>query len=78
MCVHVLSLLIKLVRPTLSSLPCGFSLHLTPAVPGALSEQGEVTRRGVDACPGHLHCGFSNGEMWLPALSPSQSDALEA
>lgn len=57
---------------------CGFSLHLTPAVPGALSEPGEVVQRGGGACSVHLRRGFSSGAMWLPAPSASQSDALEA
>lgn len=63
---------------SISSPPCRFSFPAAPALRGGLSEQDEVAEREGDACSGHLHHGFSSGEMWLPAPSPSQGDTLQA
>lgn len=63
---------------SISSLPCRFSFPAAPALRGGLSEQDEVAEQEGDACSGHLHHGLSNGEMWLPAPSPSQGDTLQA
>lgn len=63
---------------SISSLPCHFSFPAAPASHGVLSEQDEMAEREGDACSGHLHHGISDGEMWLPAPSPSQGDASQA
>ena len=63
---------------SICSLLCHFSFPAAPALRSGLSEQDETAEGEGDACSGHLHHGFSNGKMWLPAPSPSQGDTSQA
>ena len=63
---------------SISSLPYRFSLPAAPVLCGGLSERDEMAERGGDPYSGRLDHGFSDGEVWLPAPSPSQGDTFQA